>query len=96
MSVIGRENYNIYDGCFDLMDQGVDQNGLIAYLHDEGATVIEAVLIMMKLNGLRMGKAGTAIAIHPSWQTDIQAYATQSDAAAEWVREWRDRLCVRT
>lgn len=84
MSVLQEENDSIFDRCFDLMENGVDLNGLLVYLHDQGATVIEAWYISAKLYG-GMDKAGRAIVTHPSWQADIKALDSKPNSLAEWL-----------
>jgi len=65
------EDDNIFARCFDRMDSGADQDEIIAYLHEQDTPAVEAVLITMKLYGLRPKEARRLIANHPSWRGDV-------------------------
>lgn len=80
------ENDHLFERCFDRMDEGMDQPGMIAYLHSQRAAVGEAVLIAMKFYGLRMKEAGRIVANHPAWREEIEALGSNMGAFRDWFK----------
>jgi len=79
------EDDNIFGRCFGLMDSGVDRQGMIDYLHSQGVTVTEALVILGKLYGLSVEDARCVIVNHPAWQAEVRALDRKPGSLAEWM-----------
>jgi hypothetical protein len=78
----------LFESCFDLMESGVELNGSLTYLYEQGATVCEAWHISGKLYG-GLEKSGRAIVKHPLWQATLKTQETTPGSWAEYLIKFR-------
>jgi ribosomal protein L7/L12 len=65
----------IVDRCKELTNQGLNRDDLIAYLHQEGATIMESLKVLMQVFGLSLGDAKQVVSAHPVWKDTVAAAA---------------------
>ena len=73
--------------CEQKLQAGVPLDDVIAYLHAQGVSILDAIKVVRKAGGMSLGDAKQVVSCHAAWRSIVKANAALHDESEAAVQD---------